>query len=219
MASSPVFAAIPKREGLRVRVAQALRAAIVSGEMEPGDVYSAPSLGERFGVSATPVREALLDLVGEGMMTTVPNKGFRVTEVSERDLAEITELLLLVEPPAVRRAIASIPGRDVAALRELARSIVDRANAGDLSAYHEAERRFHLELLDHAGNQRIVDLVAGLRDQTRLLALAPLVEQGALVAAAAEHLELVDLIVAGDGAAAEALMRRHLAPHPKLILE
>lgn len=213
MTSSPAFAAIPKREGLRVRVAQALRAAIVSGEMEPGDVYSAPSLGERFGVSATPVREALLDLVGEGMMTTVPNKGFRVTEVSERDLAEITDLLLLVEPPAVRRAVASVPGRDVPALRALARDIVDRAEAGDLIAYHEAERRFHLRLLDHAGNQRIVDLVAGLRDQTRLLDLAPLVEQGALVAAAAEHLELVDLIVAGDGAAAEALMRRHLA-HP-----
>ncbi|SDU47063.1 GntR family transcriptional regulator [Jiangella alkaliphila] len=212
MTSTPAFTEIPKREGLRVRVAQALRAAIVSGEMEPGDVYSAPSLGQHFGISATPVREALLDLVGEGLMSTVPNKGFRVTEVSERDLAEITELLLLVEPPAVRRAIASILGRDIPALRELARSIVDRASAGDLIGYNEAERRFHLELLGHAGNQRVVDLVAGLRDQTRLHGLAPLVEQGALANAAAEHLELVDLIVAGDGAAAEALMRRHLRP-------
>lgn len=151
MTSTPAFTEIPKREGLRVRVAQALRAAIVSGEMEPGDVYSAPSLGQHFGISATPVREALLDLVGEGLMSTVPNKGFRVTEVSERDLAEITELLLLVEPPAVRRAIASILGRDIPALRELARSIVDRASAGDLIGYNEAERRFHLELLGHAG--------------------------------------------------------------------
>ncbi len=194
-------------------VARALRTAIVSGEMEPGAVYSAPSLGQHFGISATPVREALLDLVGEGLMSAVPNKGFRVAEVSEQDLDEITDLRLLLEPPAVRRAIASIPGRDVPVLRRLAQEVADRASAGDLIAYNEGDRRFHLRLLDYAGNQRLVDLIARLCDQTRLASLAPLIEQGALVAAATEHLELVDLIEAGDDVAAEALMERHLA-HP-----
>jgi DNA-binding GntR family transcriptional regulator len=208
--SMPAFAEIPRREGLRVSVARALREAIVTGEMEPGTVYSAPSLGQRFGISATPVREALLDLLGEGLVSAVPNKGFRVAEVSERDLDEITDLRLLLEPPAVRRATASIPRHDVPALRELAREIAGRARAGDLIAYNEGDRRFHVRLLDYADNQRLVDLISRLCDQTRLAALTPLVEQGALVAAAAQHLELVDLIEAGDGAAAEALMERHL---------
>ncbi|SDT15488.1 GntR family transcriptional regulator [Jiangella sp. DSM 45060] len=209
----PAFAAIPKQEGLRVSVARALREAIVSGEMEPGTVYSAPSLGQRFGISATPVREALLDLLGEGLVSAVPNKGFRVAEVSEQDLDEITDLRLLVEPPAARRATASIPRHDLPALRELAREIAGRASAGDLIAYHQGDRRFHLRLAGYAGNQRLVDLISRLCDQTRLAVLTPLAERDALAAAAAQHLDLVDLIEAGDGAAAEALMRRHLA-HP-----
>ena len=76
---------------LREQVAGALRAAIVSGELEPGDVYSAPALGAKFGVSATPVREAMLDLVRENLVTTVPNKGYRVTTMDEADLDDITE--------------------------------------------------------------------------------------------------------------------------------
>ncbi|WP_053204332.1 GntR family transcriptional regulator [Jiangella muralis] len=211
--SMPAFAEIPRREGLRVSVARALREAIVSGEMEPGTVYSAPSLGQRFGISATPVREALLDLLGEGLVSAVPNKGFRVAELSDQDLDEITDLRLLLEPPAVRRATASIPRHDVPALRGLAQEIAGRASAGDLIAYNEGDHRFHVRLLDYAGNQRLVDLISQLCYKTRLAALAPLVEQGALVPAAAQHLELVDLIEAGDGAAAEALMERHLR-HP-----
>lgn len=63
-----------------------LRAALVAGEMVPGVTYSAPVLAERFGVSATPVREAMLDLINEGMIVAVPNKGFRIVETTDQDL-------------------------------------------------------------------------------------------------------------------------------------
>ncbi|GAA2910803.1 hypothetical protein GCM10011428_26590 [Streptomyces violaceus] len=76
----------------RERVADALRAALIAGELRPGEVYSAPGLAARFGVSATPVREAMLDLAKEGLVDTVPNKGFRVTAVSERQLDEYTHI-------------------------------------------------------------------------------------------------------------------------------
>ena len=72
------------RRRLRDEVAAALRAALIAGELRPGEVYSAPVLAARFGVSATPVREAMLDLVREGLVDTMPNKGFRVTELSDR---------------------------------------------------------------------------------------------------------------------------------------
>lgn len=210
MTATPAFSELPKHEGLRAGVARALRAAIISGEMQPGVVYSAPSLGERFGVSATPVREAMLDLVKEGLVATVPNKGFRVTEVSETDLDEITDLRLLIEPPTVREAVSVIPEDDIPELRTLAQEIVDQARDGDLIAYTDADRRFHLRLLGYAGNRRIVDLVSDLRAHTRLMGLAPMVERGELADSATEHLELVELIAAGDEAAAEALMRRHI---------
>ncbi|HSA52260.1 MAG TPA: GntR family transcriptional regulator, partial [Yinghuangia sp.] len=71
-------ARLGERLSLREQVARAIRAALVAGEMRPGVVYSAPGLATRFGVSATPVREALLDLAKDGLVEPVRNKGFRV---------------------------------------------------------------------------------------------------------------------------------------------
>ena len=88
-----------RADSLREKVTRALEAAVVAGELAPGVIYSAPVLAERFGVSATPVREAMLDLVGEGMVEPVRNRGFRVVEVSEADLDQISQIRLLLEVP------------------------------------------------------------------------------------------------------------------------
>ncbi|WP_328991369.1 GntR family transcriptional regulator [Kribbella sp. NBC_01245] len=212
-----------KRESLRDNVAHALRAAVISGEMEPGTVYSAPMLGAKFGVSATPVREAMLDLVKEGLVISLPNKGFRVTEMSDDDLDNVTSLRLLIEPPTVRDVVPLIPAEDFPRLRELAEDIVVAAEAGNLIDYIEADRVFHVTLLAYSGNSRLVDVVSDLRSQTRLLGLTPLVESGRLGQSAAEHHELVDLVEARDAAGAEQLMLRHIGhvrglwagPHPE----
>ncbi|MEK9665318.1 MAG: GntR family transcriptional regulator, partial [Candidatus Nanopelagicales bacterium] len=95
------IAEIGDRVSLRERVAESLRAALVSGRMAPGTTYSIPALAEQFGVSATPVREAMLDLVNEGIVAPVPNKGFRVVELSDEELDQVTELRRLLEVPTV----------------------------------------------------------------------------------------------------------------------
>ncbi len=204
------LAPLRKRESLRESVGFALRAAIISGEMRPGVVYSAPTLGAMFDVSATPVREAMLDLVREGMVQALPNKGYRVTEVADAELDAITEVRLLLEPPMVARVVPQVPAADLPRLREMAEEIVAAVRAGDLPAYVDADRRFHLALLEHAGNRVLNQVVSDLRARTRLFGLAPLLETGQLVASAQEHHELLDLVEAGDAAGAEALMVRHI---------
>jgi DNA-binding GntR family transcriptional regulator len=201
---------LPKAASLRETVTQSLRAAIVSGEMPPGAVYSAPALGARFGVSPTPVREAMVDLAREGLVEAVPNKGFRVTAVSDAELDEIAALRMLIEPPTVRQVTPRIPDDAIAGLRTMAQEIVDQAAAGDLIAYTEADRRFHLAVLDYSGNARLVSLVSDLRSQTRLYGLAGMISRGTLAASATEHLDLVDLIAARDARGAGALMSRHI---------
>jgi DNA-binding GntR family transcriptional regulator len=210
MPDSLTIAPLAKAASLRETVTQILRAAIISGEMVPGAVYSAPALGTRFGVSATPVREAMVDLSREGLVETVPNKGFRVTAVSESDLDDIAALRMLIEPPTVRDVTPRIPAEAIPALRDLARAIVDNAAAGDLVTYTEADRRFHLAILEYSNNQRLVSLVSDLRSHTRLYGLSGMVDRGTLAASAAEHLELVSLIAAGDASGAGDLMRRHI---------
>jgi DNA-binding GntR family transcriptional regulator len=198
------------RESLREQVAGALRAAVVSGAMQPGTVYSAPSLASRFGVSATPVREALLDLTKEGLVEAVRNKGFRVTEVTDEQLDEITELRALIEIPTVIHLADSVTPAQVQALRPLAEAICRAAAVGELIGYIEADTRFHLALLELGGNRRLVELVGELRAQTRLYGLARLVEENRLMSSAEEHFEILDALAAGDARATDDVMRRHI---------
>lgn len=199
-----------RRANLRDEVKSALRAAIVSGEMEPGVVYSAPQLSQTFGVSATPVREAMLDLVREGLVVSLPNKGFRVTEMSETDLDELAQLRVLLEPPTIRAVVPLVPAEDFGRLRGLAERIVDAAEAGDLVRYVAGDTDFHLALLGYAQNARLLTLVAELRSQTRLTGLRALLDRGRLVESALEHRVIMDLVEARDVAGAEDYLRRHI---------
>ena len=97
-----------RADSLREQVTRALEAAIVAGELEPGVIYSAPGLAERFGVSATPVREAMLDLVKEGFVEPLRNRGFRVIEISDEDLDNIAQIRLLIEVPTISQIAGSM---------------------------------------------------------------------------------------------------------------
>ncbi|MBE3013162.1 GntR family transcriptional regulator [Microbispora sp. NEAU-D428] len=198
------------RQNLREQVAQALRDALVAGEMRPGVVYSAPALAARFGVSATPVREAMLDLAKEGLFEALRNKGFRVAEVSERDLDEIIEIRRLIEVPTVARLAGQSLAAEAEGLRPIAEEIVSAAGRGDLLAYVAADQRFHLALLALSGNARLVETVRDLRARARLYGLRGLPDARMMAASAREHLDLLDALVRGDAAAAESLMTHHL---------
>jgi DNA-binding GntR family transcriptional regulator len=198
------------RPSLRAEVVEALRASLVAGRMRPGVVYSVPMLAAEFGVSATPVREAMLDLAKEGLVEAVRNRGFRVTEPSERLLDEITQLRALIEVPTVTLLAAEADHDELEALRPVALQIIMSAREGNLLGYLESDRRFHLELLALAGNSELVELVRHLRDRTRLYGLEQLMEQGKLVASAEEHIELLDALVARDTDRARTVMARHI---------
>lgn len=209
--SGSALAPLGGRRRYRDQVADALRAALIAGELEPGEVYSAPGLAARFGVSATPVREAMLDLVREGLVDTVPNKGFRVTEVSERQLDEYTQIRELIEIPVLAGLARTAERGQLEALRPQAQEIVTAAARGDLIGYLEADRRFHLALLAMAGNEHLVAVVDDLRKRSRLFGLQELAAAGKLESSGQEHLELLDALIAGDEKAVRACMTRHLS--------
>ena len=199
-----------RSDSLREQVTRAVEAAIVAGELEPGVIYSAPGLAERFGVSATPVREAMLDLVKEGFVEPLRNRGFRVVEMSDEDLDNIAQIRLLIEVPTIPQ-IASLltPARfdDLA----VAAGAIERAAAdGDVLRYLDADRRFHVELISAIGNARLTDLVDRLRRQARLFGLKDLAKSGRLMASAREHRALLGTLRAQDVPAAENLMRAHI---------
>ncbi len=200
------------RRNLRQEITETLRGAVIAGEMTAGAVYSAPSLAEQFGVSPTPVREALLDLAKEGLVEVVRNKGFRVTALSPKELDDITELRALIEPPTVRRITEQgVSARAIKQLRPLAAGIEKAAARRDFIAHVTIDMQFHLALLELAGNPRLLETVRSLRTSSRIYGLRELPDGDALFDSSHEHAELLDLIEAGDADGAEALMRRHIS--------
>lgn len=197
-------------ESLRVRVGRMLSLAIISGELAPGTLLTVPRTAEQFAVSATPVREAMLDLEKRGFVETVRNKGFRVTAVSDALLYDIVEIRLLLEPPAMARLAGEFPADRLADFRAQADAIVAGARSGDLPSYLLADQRFHLELTALLGNEVLVETIADLRERTRLVGLVSMVESSRLHLSADEHHRLLDHLASGDADAAETLMRQHI---------
>ncbi|GGY75249.1 GntR family transcriptional regulator [Streptomyces omiyaensis] len=199
-----------RRHSVRGQILDALRTALVAGELRPGEVYSAPALGERFGVSATPVREAMQRLAVEGAVEVVPNRGFRVVVRTPRELAELAEVRALIEVPVMLRLARTVPAARWAGLRPLAEATGAAAARGDRAHYAETDRAFHRAVLALAGNEQLLAVADDLhrRSQWPLLS-APVPRHADLVADAAEHSALLDALVAQDLPVVEALVREH----------
>jgi DNA-binding GntR family transcriptional regulator len=199
-----------KALSLREQAGQVIRAGIIAGELEPGEIYSATVLAERLGVSPTPVREAMLDLANVGLVEAVRNRGFRVLLPDEADLDEIGELRLMVEVPGTRLVVERATDEELATLERVVADLQTTAEESDLAGFLLADRQFHLGLMEMTGNRRLVRLVEQLRDQTRLIGLKELAQERRLTDSAREHRELLEALRARDADKVENLMRVHI---------
>jgi DNA-binding GntR family transcriptional regulator len=200
-----------QRSSVRGQILDALRTALVAGELTPGEVYSAPVLGERFGVSATPVREAMQQLALEGAVEVVPNRGFRVIERGTRELAELAEVRALIEVPVVLRLARTVPAERWVELRPLADATVRAASSGCRATYAESDRTFHRALLSFCGNEQLVQIADDLhrRAQWPLVGAPATRGRADLVADAAEHTSLLDAFIARDLDVVRGLVGEH----------
>jgi DNA-binding GntR family transcriptional regulator len=203
----------PERLSVRAQVLDALRAAIAGGGLSPGSVHSAPALAARYGVSATPVREAMQLLAREGAVEVLPNRGFKVAERSARDLAELAEIRALLEVPVVLALARTVPPHVWQALRPLADAALAAAALGDRAAYAESDRAFHRAVLELSGNRQLVAVADDLHRRAQW-PTAPGARRAALLADATEHRLLLDALVAGQLPTVEALARKHVTGSP-----
>ncbi|MCX4722932.1 FCD domain-containing protein [Streptomyces sp. NPDC090052] len=204
-----------RRHSVRGQILHALRTALVDGELVPGEVYSGPALGERFGVSATPVREAMQQLAVEGAVEVVPNRGFRVAERSARELAELAEVRALIEVPVMLRLARAVPADRWTELRPLAEATVSAAAVGDRARYAESDRAFHGAVLGLSGNQQLVAVADDLHRKAQWpLVSAPVTRRADLLADASEHTALLDALIARDLTVVQSLVREHFTGAP-----
>ena len=194
---------------LYVAVAERLRQQIFARELEPGAWIDEMKLCAQWGISRTPLREALKVLAVEGLVTMKVRRGAYVTEVSRDDVAQVYHLLALLESDAAAQVSARASPSTLARLRALHEDLEQQV--ADRDAFFAANERFHLALLEEAGNRWALQVVADLRKVMKLNRHHSLFRQGRLADSLAEHRAIMGAIADGDAQAARTLMQAHFA--------
>ncbi|MDH4060921.1 MAG: GntR family transcriptional regulator [Aquincola sp.] len=197
------------RRALYEDVAERLRAQIFARELEPGAWIDEMKLAGAYGISRTPLREALKVLAVEGLVTMKPRRGAYVAEMSRDDVAQIYHLLALLESDAAGEVARRASEAQLAHLRRLHERLEKLARQRD--AFFAANEQFHMALLEAAGNRWRTQIVADLRKVMKLNRHHSLFKQGRLAESLAEHRALMAALMARSGARATALMREHFA--------
>ncbi len=194
---------------LRDQIVSLLREAVLSGELKQGWLYSARALAAQLGVSLTPVRGAVLQLVQAGVMEQCRNRGFRVCSYSAADRTHLAELLLLLEGEAIG-AFAMSSSRTLRILERSTTAGLAAARAGDVHAFLRCEEEFHHALCLGTGSPTLVQTAFDLRCRMRLHALAQRSSAQALTARAMEHRLLLHLMRRRQVEQARLVLERHL---------
>jgi DNA-binding GntR family transcriptional regulator len=194
---------------LYVEVAELLRQRIFRRELEPGSWIDEMKLAEEYGISRTPLREALKVLAAEGLVTMKVRRGAYVTEVSEQDLAEVYHLLSLLESDAA--GVVARKATD-AQLRELKALHAElEAATRNRDKFFAVNERFHMRLLDIAGNRWRNQMVADLRKVMKLNRHNSLLKAGRIQESLDEHRAVMEAITRRDAEAAMQRMQEHFS--------
>ena len=186
-----------------------LRTDILELNLRPGDQLDEDQLASNYGVSRTPVREALRRLSADGLVTLRPHRGASVAEISLREIWEIEQLCELVEPFAARHAAGQMSPAIIAELRsEMSELDVDNPRREDYIRYMQLDIRFHNAILDAAGNSIMRDMVTHL--YRRMNAVRLTANTHRFNQSISEHRAVLDAIEDGDGDAAHQAALHHI---------
>ena len=196
-------------KALYEEVAEQLRQRIFRRELEPGSWIDELKIAEEFGISRTPLREALKVLAAEGLVTMKVRRGAYVTEMSEKDLRDVYHLLSLLESDAAGVVAERATPEQQQTLRDLHAEL--ESAAGNREAFFSVNERFHMALLDMADNRWRSQMVADLRKVMKLNRHNSLFKQGRIEDSLSEHRAILDAMLARDAEGTRRAMQAHFA--------
>ena len=207
--AAPASGAIDRRT-LSQRLVEDLRQMILDGDLKPGQRLQEAELSGLFGVSRTPLREALKALSSEGLVEIAPNKGARVSELSLEELAETFPVMGALEALAGELAARNARDDEITRLRDLHAEIVSHYEAGELKAYFVANQRFHEGLLAAAHNATLSQHYHQLAGRVRQARYQANLSARRWAQSVAEHETIMAALEARDGEVLAKTLRAHI---------
>lgn len=194
-------------------VAELLRQRIFNRELEPGSWIDELKIAEAYGISRTPLREALKVLAAEGLVTMKVRRGAYVTEVSERDLSDVYHLLSLLESDAAGVVAQTASEGQMRELRSLHQELELAAlpEKQDKERFFEINEQFHMRLLEIANNRWRDQMVADLRKVMKLNRHNSLLKDGRIQESLDEHRAIMDALTTRDAILSQQRMQEHFS--------
>ncbi len=191
-------------------VAERLRQRIFAHELPPGTWIDEQALAADYGISRTPLREALKVLASEGLVTLKPRRGCYVTEISEQDLDDIFPLMAMLEGRCAYEASRRARAEDLRALEAIHGELESCAQSGQIERFFLANQEFHRLVQELSGNRWLLQVIQDLRKVLKLTRMHSLTIEGRLEQSLVEHRVITGAILARDAGRAEQAMRDHL---------
>ncbi|MBU1276067.1 MAG: GntR family transcriptional regulator [Proteobacteria bacterium] len=182
---------------------------LTSGKMQNDEVYSANKLAQTLGVSRTPIREALLQLTGEGLLRSLGRRGFQVNKFTKKQIRDLFEVRRLIEPFVIEQMCGILNDDDIAPLI----AAMDAACKGkkkDFDKFIEADKQFHMMLIDRHGNEIFMNVMENIRDLISVLGLQAISKPGRVKEVIAEHNKIVEGLLKNEPEMAVKGMLDHL---------
>jgi DNA-binding GntR family transcriptional regulator len=190
-------------------VAELLRQRIFKNELQPGDWIDELKISAEYGISRTPLREAIKVLAAEGLVTMKMRRGAYVTEVNEQDVREVFHLMALLESDAAAQVAEHASAAELATLEALHQSL-EKASK-DRAKFFQINEQFHMQLLALMRNRWRDQIVTDLRKVMKLNRAQSLLKSGRIQESLSEHRAIMAALKARDSEGAAAAMRLHIA--------
>ena len=187
-----------------------IRDLIIMRKLKPGEKLNEQYLARKLGTSRTPIREALLRLQEDGLVTNEPFRGTYVTVFTPRDIQEIYDLRKALEGMSARLALPSITDLEYASLRQLIESSIKMLELGEIEEYIRTDARFHDTLVQMSGNRRLIEAMSRLGAQIQAIRALVATKPGRVYQAASEHRAILKALEKRDIAETVRLLEEHI---------
>ena len=206
-----------KTQTLRERIVDMIRTAIVKGELQPGERISEQSLAERFGISRTPIREAIRQLDSEGFLTVIPRRGAIVTPITERDIKEFYAIKGLIEGYAARIAVEHLTDSEIERMEALNEELGKFASEGKIRKMFRAHNEFHDIFVRACGNEKLHQITKNLIQQFQRFRIV-LSIFGGISQSVEQHRRIIDAFKRRDAVEVERLVSENARSGGELLI-
>lgn len=207
-----------RRASLHQELADEVRQLVVEGKLQPGSKIPEKDLCEVYGVSRTPLREALKVLAADGLITLEPNRGAWVTKLTEKDLREFFPVMGALEALSGELACQRITDAEIAAIEDLHAQMVGHFEAGDRGQYFKANQAIHEAILSAARNDTLTSHYRALAVRIRQARYVANMTSERWKQAIEEHEAIMTALRARDGARLASVLRAHLSHKAETVM-